>query len=69
MTTAYLCWTTGNGFKMTDLGFWTTVERVKTHTDVAENDSIVCLDIFNNSCHISVCKFDIRCANTIDICS
>ena len=21
MTTAYLCWTTGNGFKMTDLGF------------------------------------------------
>ena len=31
MTTAYLCWTTGNGFKMTDLGFWTTVERGNTH--------------------------------------
>ena len=31
MTTAYLCWTTGNGFKMTDLGFWTTVERGNTY--------------------------------------
>ena len=31
MTTAYLCWTTGNGLKMTDLGFWTTVERGNTH--------------------------------------
>ena len=31
MTTAYLCWTTGNGFKMTDLGFWTTMERGNTH--------------------------------------
>ena len=31
MTTAYLCWTTGYGFKMTDLGFWTTVERGNTH--------------------------------------
>ena len=31
MTTAYLCWTTDNGFKMTDLGFWTTVERGNTH--------------------------------------
>ena len=31
MTTAYLCWTTGNGFKMTYLGFWTTVERGNTH--------------------------------------
>ena len=40
-----------------------------THTDVAENDNIVCLAILNNSCHISVCKFDIRSTNTIDVCS
>ena len=40
-----------------------------THRDVAENDNIVCLAIFNNICHISVCKFDIRSTNNIDICS
>ena len=40
-----------------------------THTDVAENDNIVCLAVLNNFCYISVCKFDIRSANTIDICS
>ena len=26
------------------------------HTDVAENDNIVCLAILNHFCHISVCK-------------
>ena len=30
-----------------------------THTDVAENDNIVCLAILYNSRHINVCKFDI----------
>ena len=43
------------------------MERGYTHTDVAENDKIVCLAILNNSFHISVCKFDIRGTNPIDI--
>ena len=52
---------------MTDLGFWTTVERGNTHRR-RRNDNIVCLAILNHSSHISVCKFDIRSTNTIDIC-
>ena len=40
-----------------------------THTDVAENNNIVCLAILNHFCHISVCKFCIRSTNTIDIYS
>ena len=39
------------------------------HTQMSQkNDHIVCLAILNNSCHISVCKFDIGRTNTIDFC-